>query len=106
MTKLTCMENKKFGINNKQVSFRTLNCTKEVNGDLRITDKSCGDGLGTLMEIGFNFNKKTFLKIFDVCYSTETASALYSVHQVRGKVIQRKFVPFFCTFFFIKILSF
>lgn len=86
------MDSKKFGINNKQVSFRTLNCTKEVNGDLRMTDKTCANGMGTLMEIGFNFNKKQFLKIYDVCYSTETASAIYSTHQVRGKQFQRKFL--------------
>lgn len=91
MTKLTCLDSKKFGLNGKQpVSFKTLNCTKEVSGDLRVTDQSCANGQGTIMELGFKLNTKVFLKTFESCYNTTTASAIYSQHQIFGKIIQRK----------------
>lgn len=64
--------------------------TKEVTGDLQLTNRQCANGEGVVMELGFKLDTKTFLKTFESCYNTTTASAIYSVHQIYGKIIQRK----------------
>lgn len=92
MTKLTCLDSKKFGLNPKQpVSLRTLNCTKEVTGDLKVTDKTCANGMGSIIEVGFRMNNKVFFKTYESCYNSSTASVLYSQHLLPGKVAPCKY---------------
>lgn len=72
-----------------QSNLNNLNCTKQVSGDLRTTNRQCflNNRRGFIYEIGF-FVNDNFAKLFEVCYDSERASSLYAFHQLNGKSIK------------------
>lgn len=72
-----------------QTNVNHLNCTKQVSGDLRMTSRPCSmnNRRGFIYDIGF-FVDRDFAKLFEVCYDSENAAALYAFHQLNGKAIK------------------
>lgn len=68
-----------------------MNCTKQVTGDLRMTTRPCrlNARKGIIYEAGF-FVDDIFLKLYEMCYESATASALYTHHQLNGRAIKCK----------------
>lgn len=68
------------------------NCTKQVTGDLQTTSHSCGMGnrRGLIYRSGFAIENK-FVESFEICYDTQSASVLYTHHQINGKAIKRTY---------------
>lgn len=77
--------------NNFRSKLHELNCTKQVTGDLQTTSESCqlGQRQGLVYKAGFAVERK-FAELFDICYDSQTASALYTHHQINGKAIRCK----------------
>lgn len=69
------------------------NCTKQVTGDLRTTTHQChlNRRNGLIYEAGF-FVDSNFVKLYDICYDSAKASALYTHHQINGRAIKCKYI--------------
>lgn len=84
--KLTCQKDR------FSTEISKVNCTKQVSGELMMTQRQCGEpsgqNRGTLALVGFNMQEQ-FIELFGVCYNSKTASAIYSYHTLHGKVIKR-----------------
>lgn len=69
-----------------------ITCQQQVRGDVIMTQQQCGnpsgENQGMLIEIGFDTGEQ-FVKLFQVCYNKKTASAIYSLHVLHGKLILR-----------------
>ena len=67
------------------------NCTKQVTGDLETTTKPCqlNNRRGLIYRAGFAVQQK-FVELFEICYDSESASVIYSHHEINGKAINRK----------------
>lgn len=67
------------------------NCTKQVTGDLQTTTRNCnlGNRQGLIYRAGFSIEKK-FVESFEICYDSDSASALYTHHKLNGKAIKCK----------------
>lgn len=76
---------------NFRSKLRQSNCTKQVTGNLQTTTKPCqlNDRRGLIYRAGFDVEQK-FVALFEICYDAESASALYSHHQLNGKAINCK----------------
>lgn len=103
--------------NNFRTKLHQSNCTKQVSGDLNTTTKLCqlNHRRGLIYRAGFDVDQK-FVELFEICYDTLTASAIYTHHQINGKAIRRKSISalllsinlvFFLVFFslFLQITS-
>lgn len=77
--------------NNFRSKLHQSNCTKQVTGDLETTTKTCqlNNRRGLIYKAGFAVEQK-FVELFEICYDTQSASAIYSHHQINGKAINRK----------------
>lgn len=71
------------------------NCTKQVTGDLQTTTKTCqlNNQHGLIYRSGFMVQQK-FIKLFEICYDSQSASPLYTHHQINGKAINCKIILF------------
>lgn len=85
---LTCNKNK------FQTELNKVNCTKQVSGELQITEQLCGstsrEGRGNIALVGYTA-KSQFVELFQICYNLARASAIYSYHTLHGKVIKCKY---------------
>jgi hypothetical protein len=91
MTNIQCRLNKNFAdssSNKKNYQLKNINCTKEINGDLRVTRDKCSNNDGVVIDIGFKLNQQEFVTLFNVCYNNKTASAIYATHYINGKAIK------------------
>lgn len=79
--------------NNFRSKLRETNCTKQVTGDLQTTSESCqlNQRQGLLYKAGFAVDRK-FAKLYEICYDSQTASVLYTYHQINGKAIRCKYL--------------
>lgn len=77
--------------NSFQSKLHQSNCTKQVTGDLQTTSKSCqlNNRHGLIYKAGFAV-ERTFVELYEMCYDSQTASALYTHHQINGKAIKCK----------------
>lgn len=77
--------------NNFRSKLQRSNCTKQVTGDLQTTSKTChlNNQHGLIYQAGFAVERK-FVELFEMCYDSHAASALYSHHQINGKAIKCK----------------
>lgn len=85
---------------NFQNKLHESNCTKQVTGDLQTTSRNCalGNRRGLIYRSGFAI-ENSFVESFEMCYDSQTASALYSHHQINGKAIKcKQFIAFIQTF--------
>lgn len=87
---------------NFRSKLHQTNCTKQVTGDLQTTTKACqlNDRRGLVYKAGFNVERK-FVELFEMCYDAQTASALYTHHQINGKSINCKLIWFDISCFFL-----
>lgn len=78
--------------NNFRSKLHESNCTRQVSGDLQTTSESCqlNQRQGLIYKAGFAVNRK-FVKLFEMCYDAQTASILYTQHQINGKAIRCKY---------------
>lgn len=67
-----------------------------MNGDLQTTSKACqlNNRRGLIYQAGFAVERK-FVGLYEMCYDSQSASALYSHHQINGKAIKCKLSDFF-----------
>lgn len=84
ISELTCNRNRVFNINPK-----SINCTKQVSGDLQVTNDKCADNVGTIFNAGFLINPE-FVKLYEICYNKNAASVIYTKHKLNGKAIKCK----------------
>lgn len=86
---LKCKQGHKFQdtSSNNEYDLKAINCTKKVIGDLDATDKDCGLG-GKLYNIGFKLPNGQFSRLFEVCYDLESASIIYTQHEINGRAIK------------------
>lgn len=76
---------------NFRSKLQRSNCTKQVTGDLQTTTKTCqlNSRRGHIYRAGFQIEQK-FVELYEMCYDAQSASALYSHHQINGKAINCK----------------
>lgn len=79
--------------NNFRSKLHQSNCTKQVTGNLETTTKTCqlNNRRGFIYNAGFAVGQK-FVKLYEMCYDSSSASAIYSHHQINGKAINRKWI--------------
>uniref|UniRef100_A0AAG5DH18 DNA/RNA non-specific endonuclease domain-containing protein n=1 Tax=Anopheles atroparvus TaxID=41427 RepID=A0AAG5DH18_ANOAO len=92
LASLTCYENRTFTFGNLKGNFLTLtlpaiNCSSPISGAIMPRNTSCAEGSGRLHELGFEMNDETFVRYFKACYNLEKLSAIYSEHQLPGKLL-------------------
>lgn len=77
--------------NNFRTKLHQLNCTRQVTADLQTTSTACrlNSRHGLIYRAGFTVNEK-FVKLYEMCYDAQSASAIYSHHQINGKAIKCK----------------
>lgn len=76
--------------NNFRSKLRETNCTRQVSGDLQTTSESCQlnqQRQGLIYKAGFAVDRK-FAKLYEICYDSQSASVLYTYHQINGKAIR------------------
>uniref|UniRef100_A0AAG5D1L9 DNA/RNA non-specific endonuclease domain-containing protein n=1 Tax=Anopheles atroparvus TaxID=41427 RepID=A0AAG5D1L9_ANOAO len=83
---LTCVSDSTYLLNGIPVNISSVKCSKVVTGDHQFTNQECGD-LATERQIGFEVSGIGFIKLFTICYKTETASVLYTRHTIVGDSI-------------------
>lgn len=76
-----------------RAELHRTNCTKQVTGDLRTTTRQChlNRRNGLIYEAGF-FVDSNFVKLYDICYDSAKASALFTHHQINGRAIKCKYI--------------
>lgn len=62
---------------------RDLECKKAQHGTLRDNKIECANNKGTLFTAGYETDGH-FIRLYDVCFDTDTASAIYSTHEIYG----------------------
>lgn len=77
---------------NFRSKLHETNCTKQVTGNLQTTTESCqlNQRQGLVYKAGFAVNRH-FVALYEMCYDSQTASALYTHHQINGKAIRCKY---------------
>ena len=87
---LKCESSAKFTWNNQFYELNRLNCSRAVAASVISTERKCADGQGHISEIGYETSATEFLKLYDVCYDSSTASTFWSNHIINGKAIKCK----------------
>lgn len=84
VSEITCSKAHTFDVNPK-----SINCTKQVSGDLQVTDRKCGAGndMGIIYQAGFLVNPE-FVALYEMCYNKDRASVIYTNHILNGKAIK------------------
>lgn len=79
--------------NNFRSKLHQSNCTKQVTGDLETTTKSCqlNNRRGLIYRAGFAVEQE-FVELFEICYDSQSASVIYSHHEINGKAINCKLI--------------
>ncbi|XP_057654699.1 uncharacterized protein LOC130892963 [Diorhabda carinulata] len=89
-TYATCVQNTTLKIFRKNYNFDEILCAKTVHGDVQKTNKSCGDGYGKIINIGYRVTQKYFKQLILVCYDDKEGKTLYTQHIVHGEEIANK----------------
>uniref|UniRef100_A0A182N1Z5 DNA/RNA non-specific endonuclease/pyrophosphatase/phosphodiesterase domain-containing protein n=1 Tax=Anopheles dirus TaxID=7168 RepID=A0A182N1Z5_9DIPT len=86
---ISCVDGQEFKVVGSQdrIAVGAVSCHSTVSGVIIPLESSCADGAGQLYDIGFNVKGLPFIKYFQVCYSADKSSAIYSEHQILGKAI-------------------
>lgn len=77
-----------FNLNRNLLSFYDLKCKKIAKASIKQLSTSCGDGKGSLINIGYSIGSKTWLTLFQVCYDKSKGRSLYAVHTIDGDNIK------------------
>ncbi|XP_055625705.1 uncharacterized protein LOC129768235 [Toxorhynchites rutilus septentrionalis] len=85
--RVSCVRNLEFTLRKKKYQFRQLECVSPVTSSIQSLKTSCGGGLGTLFNIGFEVKGLPFVKYFQSCYNVKDASAIYTEHEIFGRSI-------------------
>lgn len=95
VSELTCNRKRVFNINPQ-----SINCTKQVSGDLKVTQEKCAGNSGVIFHAGFRIDSE-FVELYDICYNKQTASTIYTKHRLNGKAIKCK-----CLFWLNCVIAF
>lgn len=74
-------------------SAHQLECQNTITGDFQVTDISCGNGVGSLILLGFS-TTLGFTTYIESCYDMITGSVRYTKHPLPGAAISCKFKPY------------
>ncbi|XP_061500725.1 uncharacterized protein LOC1275759 isoform X1 [Anopheles gambiae] len=87
----SCFEGQDLTLNDNlnRIAFNEISCSSAVSGAIKPSNVSCGNKAGRLYNIGFEVEGTEFINYFQVCYDLTKSSALYSQHQILGKVISQ-----------------
>lgn len=89
-TYATCVKNTTLKIFRNNYNFNEILCNKSVHGEIQKTNQRCGDGLGTIINIGYRVTQKYFKQLIMVCYDADEGKALYTQHVIHGEDIEYK----------------
>lgn len=89
----SCFEGQDLTLNDNlnRIAFNEISCSSAVSGAIKPSNVSCGNKAGRLYNIGFEVEGIEFINYFQVCYDLTKSSAIYSQHQILGKVISREY---------------
>lgn len=76
-TKATCTKSGKFSVVRQMYSFEEITCSVHPRHDIRFTKKNCWKRHHVL-EIGFSFNTKRFVRLMRICYDKDKHQTFYS----------------------------
>ncbi|CAG9857995.1 unnamed protein product [Phyllotreta striolata] len=86
-TYATCLHGTKLSISRTEYDFSEILCHKPIRGEIQKTRESCGNGRGTITNIGYTVTPRYFKTLIKVCYDEARGANLYSQHIIHGEEV-------------------